>query len=40
MYVRRYKKHRMLTNMDQPPAEGNFRDENKKDTLGERLDKP
>jgi hypothetical protein len=26
--------------MDQPPAEGNFRDENKKDTLGERLDKP
>jgi hypothetical protein len=28
--VRRYKKHYRLTNTDQPPAEENFCDENKK----------
>jgi hypothetical protein len=38
--VRRYKKHYILTDMDQPPEEGNFCDENEKLTLGERLDKP
>jgi len=30
----------MLTNTDQQPAEGNYCHENKKLTLGERLDKP
>jgi len=38
--VKRYKKHYMLTNMDQSTAEGIFCDENKKATLGESLDKP
>jgi hypothetical protein len=35
--VRRYEKHYVLTNMDRPPAEGNFCDENKKTRLGEML---
>ena len=37
--VRRYKKHYMLTNMDQPPAEQIFCDENKEAPMDERLDK-